>query len=140
MQSYLEIYNGFSAFIMFWSRAVKWLQSAQQFRANVRQKEQFVGVKGMSENVQVVHGLLKDEILHLDMRLGIIRYLFYFVHQADGGNKGKGREGGWLIRGWRLIRENTSLSSQHRLSNSDAKDVRKLIHWHNIIEILKIRR
>ena len=50
--------------------------------------------KGMSETVQVVHGLLKDEILHLDLRLGIIRYLFYFVHQADGGNKGKGREGG----------------------------------------------
>ena len=48
----------------------------------------------MSENVQVVHSLLKDEILHLDLRLGIIRYLFYFVHQADGGNKGKGREGG----------------------------------------------
>ena len=70
------------------------LQSAQQFRANVRQKEQFVGVKGMSENVQVVHGLLKDEILQLDLRLGIIRYLFYFVHQSDGGNKGKEREGG----------------------------------------------
>ena len=48
----------------------------------------------MSETVQVVHGLLKDEILHLDLRLGIIRYLFYFAHQADGGNKGKGREVG----------------------------------------------
>ena len=69
-------------------------QSVQQFLANVRQKEQFVGVKGMSETVQVVHGLLKDEILHLDLRLGIIRYLFYIVHQADGCNKGKGREGG----------------------------------------------
>ena len=30
----------------------------------------------MSETLQVVNGLLKDEILHLDLRLGIIRYFF----------------------------------------------------------------
>ena len=29
-------------------------------------------------------------ILHLDLRLGIIRYLFYFAHQADCGNKTNG--------------------------------------------------
>ena len=61
---------------MFLSKAVKWLQSVRHFLANVRQKEQFVGVKGMSETVQVVHGLLKDEILHLDLTLGIISIFF----------------------------------------------------------------
>ena len=60
----------------------------RQFPANVRQKEQFVVVKGMSETSSCTRS--KDEILHLDLTLGIIRYLFYFVHQADCGNKGKG--------------------------------------------------
>ena len=49
--------------------------------------------KGMSETVSCT-----QLILHRDLRLGIIRYLFYFAHQADCGIKRMGREGGWLMR------------------------------------------
>ena len=50
--------------------------------------------KGMSEAVSCT-----QLILHLDLRLGIIRYLCYFPHQADYGIKRMGTEGGLLEAG-----------------------------------------
>ena len=81
-------------------------ECAARFLTNVRQKKKTI--LGMSETVSCT-----QLILHLDLRLGIIRYLFFISRiRLTMEIKRMGREGGWLIRGWRLVRENTSLNSQ----------------------------
>ena len=55
-------------------------ECAAGFLTNVRQKKTILGMS--SETVSCT-----QLILHLDLRLGITRYLFYFAHQADCGNK-----------------------------------------------------
>ena len=54
-------------------------ECAAGFLTYLRQKRTILG---MSETISCT-----QLILHLDLRLGIIRYLFYFAHQADCGNK-----------------------------------------------------